>query len=692
MHDRRAVPGPPHKVRFGSFEFDAQAAELRKHGLRIRLRGKPLQVLEALLSSPGQVVTREDLRRRLWPEDTFVDFDNGLNTAVKRLRIALSDSADHPRYVETLAGTGYRFIAPLETLDTPVPATPQPVRAARRWPMIAVACAALLVAGAAAWFAARRAREPQVKFRQLTFRRGHVASARFAPGGQDVLYAATWANGSRQLFQATLVSPEARALGVTEVSLLGVSGRAELALLSYDGTMPVHGGSLSRMPISGGAAVPIAQQVMSADWAADGNSVAIVRAVDGANQLEFPPGRVVYRTSGWLSNLRVAPDNRSLAFVEHPVRHDNAGAVCLVDAGGRLLVLTSRWSNIRGVAWHPATREIWFTAAAEGSYAKSLWAVTPAGNLRQVGLAPGDWRLEDIGADGRVLLLLENHRLEIGAHAGASEAGAYYEDLSWLDQSRAQDISDDGALVLFDESGEGTGGHFVTYLRRASERSTVRLGEGRAMAFSPDARAALVIGCEDRKSLRLLPVGLGEPRDLPRTGLEYQWVRFFPDGKRLLALANEPGKDLRLYVQNVGAAEARAIGSPVVTRNVAISPDGSEVAVLPVAGRLTIYSVESAGSAAATRVVNTAEPVAPVLWVNPRVLLVQHLGRYTDIPARVSQLDLDSGRLTPWKTLAPRDPVGVNAITRVLVARNLESYVFTYRRVLSDLFLVDGWR
>jgi DNA-binding winged helix-turn-helix (wHTH) protein len=102
-------------IRFGVFQLDLESAELRKHGVRIKLQGKPSKVLEALLDAPHTVVTREELRRKLWPGDTFVDFDNGLNTAVKRLRIALGDSAENPRFIETLSRTGYRFIAPLST-------------------------------------------------------------------------------------------------------------------------------------------------------------------------------------------------------------------------------------------------------------------------------------------------------------------------------------------------------------------------------------------------------------------------------------------------------------------------------------------------------------------------------------------------------------------------------------------------
>src|SRR6516165_1820630 len=101
-------------VQFGPFELDRSAAELRKQGTRIRLQPKPMQILCALVERPGRIVTRDELKARLWPDDTFVDFESGLNTAVNRLRIALGDSAEHPRYVETEARNGYRFIAPTQ--------------------------------------------------------------------------------------------------------------------------------------------------------------------------------------------------------------------------------------------------------------------------------------------------------------------------------------------------------------------------------------------------------------------------------------------------------------------------------------------------------------------------------------------------------------------------------------------------
>ncbi|MGA2964633.1 MAG: winged helix-turn-helix domain-containing protein [Terriglobales bacterium] len=122
IHYGRAVmPMPPSNrdpmlFRFGVFEVDLAAGDLRKNGVRIRLQGQPFQLLTALLQNAGQVVTRDNLRETIWPADTFVDFDHSLNTAVNKIREALGDSASSPRFVETLARRGYRFIAPVDSV------------------------------------------------------------------------------------------------------------------------------------------------------------------------------------------------------------------------------------------------------------------------------------------------------------------------------------------------------------------------------------------------------------------------------------------------------------------------------------------------------------------------------------------------------------------------------------------------
>jgi TolB-like protein/DNA-binding winged helix-turn-helix (wHTH) protein/Tfp pilus assembly protein PilF len=152
MHPREPTP---RLLRFGVFELDRRSGELRKDGARVRLQEQPLKILDALLADPGQPVTRESLRQRLWPDDTFVDFDNGLNRAINRLRTALGDEADNPRFIETLERRGYRFIAPVAAVDAPTstaaPATPErtagtePSRRRPAWVAGAVAAAVLVV-------------------------------------------------------------------------------------------------------------------------------------------------------------------------------------------------------------------------------------------------------------------------------------------------------------------------------------------------------------------------------------------------------------------------------------------------------------------------------------------------------------------------------------------------------------------
>src|SRR5437660_628560 len=141
-------------LRFGTFEVDLRAGELRKQGVRIKLQEQPFHVLTLLLQRPGEVITREELRSELWQSETFVDFDNSLNTSINKLREALGDSAENPRFIETLPRRGYRFIAPVSSTNgNEAYARAGPVRPTHRWkvPLLLVALLAALVAGGLIW-------------------------------------------------------------------------------------------------------------------------------------------------------------------------------------------------------------------------------------------------------------------------------------------------------------------------------------------------------------------------------------------------------------------------------------------------------------------------------------------------------------------------------------------------------------
>jgi len=245
------------------------------------------------------------------------------------------------------------------------------------------------LAAAAGYLAARLApAAAPLRYRQITFRRGQVLGSRFAPDQQSVVYAAQWERDPRQIFITNPASPEARSLGFSDLTLGAISRRGELALLRTSGIMNISGGTLSRVPINGGASQVVGQNITAVDWSADGARLAVVRAVDGSQQLEFPLGHVLYKAAGWLSGMRLAPSNDAIAFIEHPGRHDDAGSVKMVSAGGRISVLSEGWVSAAGLAWNPRGDEVWFTAARENA-PRSLWAVSRTRKLR--GRVAGSW-------------------------------------------------------------------------------------------------------------------------------------------------------------------------------------------------------------------------------------------------------------------------------------------------------------
>jgi DNA-binding winged helix-turn-helix (wHTH) protein/dipeptidyl aminopeptidase/acylaminoacyl peptidase len=678
-------------VRFGLFELDLEAGELRKQGVKLQLQPKPLQMLQILLERPGEVVSRQELCRRLWGDETFVDFESGLNTAANRLRLKLGDSAESPRYIETVARNGYRFVAPVASVDWALPETeperiaeqPQPVPKRPPFPVAVLALTAVLAILCAAYFIFRPSPAARAHFRQLTFRAGQVSGARFTPDGHAVLYSAQWNGEPRQLYLTSAVAPESRLLGFPDMSLAAVSSLGELALLNGGGTMNIGGGRLSRVPMNGGSPLLLDQGIVAAEWSRDGRALALVRASKGASQLEFPPGKVLYHTSGWLSGIRFSPAGDEIAFIEHPLRHDDSGDLKLLSLRAGVKTLSPDWVSITGAAWHPKRGEIWFSAA-RGGEPRSIWAATRSGKIRPVAQAPGSLTLRDIAPDGRVLVARESRRLEMAGRIGPSPAE---KDFSWLDWSRVQDLSRDHHLILFDESGEAAGAHSLVYLQNTADRSIVRLGEGVAMALSPDGKFTLTAS-ENRRHLRLTPVTGGASRELADTGLKYQWAKFFPDGRKLLVLASQPQKGLRLYVEQVDTGAVVPISPETMVRNAAISADGSRVAVLAPDNRLILYRTDNGPP----EVVPSDEPLAPLRWTaNGDSIYVQHLRGSGDLPARISIVRVSSGELKPWKEITPADRLGVTSVTGVAIGSDEQSYVYSFRRQSSELYVVENW-
>jgi len=569
----------------------------------------------------------------------------------------------------------------IEALEETTMAAP-PV-AAVRWRVLGVAAALALAAAAGYVAGARIAPSPSHALQRLTFRRGIVSAARFTPGAGSVVYSAEWDGGGGQLFVAAPGSPESRPLGIGPAQLLSVSSGGELAVLLKPRHVRgyVYAGTLARVPLAGGAPRELMTDVQSADWSPDASELALVRDADGYGRIEYPPGNVLYQTGGYPSHIRISPDGRSVAFVDHPLRSDGAGAVAVVDRGGRARALSSGWLSVAGLAWAPSGREVWFTATRVGTR-RALWAVTLEGRERLLQDTVGALTLHDVSG-GRVLLAGEQLRREIVSRT-PGEAGE--RNLSWLDWSRSAHVSRDGARVLFSEQGDGGGRPPSVYSRGRDGSPAVRLGEGIANEFSPDGRWALVVQPGSPAQLELLPLGAGRPRRITDDEINHQWATWMPSGDAVVFSGNQKGHGVRLYQQPVGGGAPR----PLTPEGVGIawhpvSPDGTVVAGVGPDGRITLFPIDGGSP----RPVAGAEPDERPFRFTPdgAALLVYREGA---LPAAVNAIHLASGRRQLLRRLMPQDAAGVTQIHPTFMAADGGSYVYSYRRVLSDLYLAEG--
>ena len=709
--DGRASSSPgtadQRELRFGQFELDVRTGELRKCGAPVKIQQQPFKVLALLAARAGELVTREELRQQIWGGDTYVDFDQGLNFCIKQIRAALGDHADTPCYVETLPRRGYRFIAPIEAhavepaeLPAPEPPRPTPLpfrspaplgrRAedrveTRRWQRRAwwaAAGLAAVIAIALAGFAAGRAsghpRAPA--FQRLTSRRGLVDAARFIPGG-EVLYAAAWDGAACELFATRAGAADTRPLGSSGVKLVGAAGADVAVRYAAEGRK----WTLARLPLAGGPLRDIAENVGAADWSRDGRVFAAVRTDGPAPRLELPLGRpLAGALEGQVVWLRLSPGGDSVAFLEHPLPGDDRGSVVTVDSTGRRRVLSSGWASVEGLAWSPRGDEVWFTGTRLGADS-GLWAVTLGGRERLVYRGPGRLVLHDIGEDGRTLLSRKNVRMEVRARAAGESQDR---DLSWFDLPLLADLTPDGKTVVFGESGEAGGPGYGIFVRRGGA-PPVRLGEGRPLTLSPDGKWMASLPLAPPFHIVLIPTGAGEPRTIREDALQDVYeMGWLPDSSAVVLAARHRGQPQRLFVQPAqGGGPPRPVTPERVTaRRVVVSPDGQWVVAVPPGGPPALYPL---GSGAPRQIAGAELEDQPLQWSDDgRTLFVQR-GK---VPMQVYSIDLASGARRLWRELAPADPAGVPALSRICLTRDAKSYAFGYARALSELYLVDGLR
>ena len=560
----------------------------------------------------------------------------------------------------------------------------------RLWPMVfavaivtvAMGLMAGLLVGKSYW------KIPPPFYRRLTFSRGTIWNARFAPDGQSVLYSARWNGNPLDVFTTRVGKNESHSLGLDKTDLMAISSSNEVAVLrsaQYQHHF-VNRGTLARIPIDGGTPRDLLEDVQEADWSPDGSKLAVVRRVNRHARLEYPIGKVLYETTGYISHPRVSPKGDLVAFMDHQLEFDNRGWIAIVDLTGKKTILSGEWGSEEGLAWSAAGDEVWFTANKSGE-ADALYAVSLSGKERLVMRMTNRLMLHDISRDGGVLISSYNLSTTIIGEPPGETKGR---DLSWLDLGFLSDLSADGKTILIGYEAEGAGNNYAVYARKTDGSPAVLLGDGADGKLSPDGKWALTVLLTPPQ-LVLLPTGAGEARPLERGSIEqYLYpAAWYPDGKQVIFQGREPGHDWRYYIQSIDGGPPRAItpeGTIASASNgTFVSPDGKWILVSNAENQFALYPVDGGEPRTIQHLENEDEIIG---WDNDGHSL--YVARTAEMPLKVYRFDLTTGRRELRKEVMPADLAAIHATKTILMTPDGKGCAYSVNRKFTDLYLVEG--
>jgi len=547
----------------------------------------------------------------------------------------------------------------------------------------------LAIAAIAYFVGTRRGTRPPASFKRLTYRSGTIRSAFFSPDGSTVFYGAKLGGQPISIYSVRADSPESRdlALGTADILAVSSTGQLAISLDRHPAGYLRDTGTLAQVAIAGGAPRAILEDVEAATWTPDGSALAVVRTIDGRCRLEYPIGKVLYDTVGWISHPRFDPKGDVIAFIDHPFTNDDRGTVSLVTIATREKVdLTDSHESLEGLAWTPKGDELWFASnETDTPRGRAIVAVNRRGKQRTIISSPTWLWLHDIARDGRALVTEQTVRAGILASVPGDSRE---HDLSWLDYSVVRDLSPDGKTIVFSESGEAGGATFGVYIRDVDGSPAVRLGEGTTEALSPDGKWVLSITrAEDKPpQLRMLPTGAGQPRVLPNGDISPRNARWFPDGKRILFTGTRGKTAPRLWVMSIDGGGPVPIG-PEGAVGTVIAPDGKRVLARTKERKWFFFPVDGAGEAQAVPALEPND--VPVRFASDGHSI--YAGTFGRIPAPLTKVNLLTGDRTVEREVMPSQAAGLINVGPVWPTPDGMTAVYSYTRLLSDLYLVQPW-
>jgi len=556
----------PRVVRFGVFELDSAARHLRKQGVRLKLQDQPFRVLEAMLEKPGEIVTREQLKELLWTEDEFVEFDKSLNTAVQKIRQALGDSAESPRFIETIPRLGYRFVAPLQGAraeevqpkDAPEPRRRFP------WPaIVAVAVVATLAAGLLSWWLLGREESSEFaagRLRQLTFDAGLTWEPTISSDGKLVAYSSDrGGDGGLDIWVQ-------RVAGGDPIRLTDHPADDMQPDLSPDGETIVFRsardeGGIYRIPTLGGDEVKIADRGFRPRWSPAGDKILFnsgaasgpvhVIGAGGGDSGAFPGPFQYWRGPTWLSNDRILvfgyfPMDWWMISLEgggpEPIPTGVFNRILQLEPGAVL----GPWIGRGPAAWREASREVVFSTQVGD--ARNLWKIEldrswkAAAQPQPITVGSGEDLQPDL-SDGDLLTFAsvesENRIWQIPLDPDRPESAGPPERVTQAPRSEFQPwVSQDGTRTVFLTLRTGQWDIFLRNNETGKQTQlTDTLARESRPILSPDASQVFYADWESARDGRpgryVLDVGRPTPREicLSCPGGPRAWL---PDGSGIV--------------------------------------------------------------------------------------------------------------------------------------------------------------
>lgn len=553
-------------IRFGEFELDLRRRELRKRGIRIRVQEQPLTILTALLEQPGEVLSREELRKRVWGEETFVEFEHGLNAAVNRLREALCDSAESPRYVETVARRGYRFIAEVEGAkpqeqeeEVPKP----PIRS--RWATWGIAASILAaIVGLGIWSLTRDVRPEPLAVVPLTTDLGNEYMPSFSPDGKQVAY--TWSGENTENFDVyvKVVGSAGKPLRLTSdpaedlnpvwspdgsqiAFVRQMGGQASVCLIS-----PLGGGERKLFDFQ-----PSAFPVLA--WAPNGKVLALsVKRPQGDNGIfafDIESGKEWRLTSSRLNLGDRSPafsaDGRFLAYTSADGLYSSD--VFLISLGtdlrpqGEPRRLTHQGYSMRGLTWAADGQSLIYAASQSAAVSFKLWRVSVSGTdpPELLPAAGTGVTFPTVSVAGSRLAFTSGHAdQDLMKWRAGETASAFASSTMTENQPR---FSPDGSRIVFSSNRSGEGHAIWSCAQDGSNLVQLTNKFSRyqgSPSWSPDGRFVVfdAQGTDGHWDIYRVPSSGGKEQRLTASGSDNSSPVYSRDGRCIYMSSTRTGK------------------------------------------------------------------------------------------------------------------------------------------------------